>query len=78
LPGYAGSRPVRIGNAADRQVQLDVFGPIAELIHGLSEYRDLLTCVGSRRTGPTTARIWTHRSCTSASPACWTWRTRDS
>lgn len=37
LPGYAGSRPVRIGNAADHQVQLDVFGPIAELIHGLSE-----------------------------------------
>ncbi|MCA4134957.1 trehalase-like domain-containing protein [Arthrobacter sp. M4] len=39
LPGYAGSRPVRIGNAADHQVQLDVFGPIAELIHGLSVRR---------------------------------------
>jgi GH15 family glucan-1,4-alpha-glucosidase len=37
LPGYAGSRPVRIGNAADHQVQLDVFGPIAELIYALSE-----------------------------------------
>jgi trehalose 6-phosphate phosphatase len=37
LPGYAGSRPVRIGNAADHQVQLDVFGPIAELIHAVSE-----------------------------------------
>ncbi|MFC5928025.1 bifunctional trehalose-phosphatase/glycoside hydrolase family 15 protein [Cryobacterium melibiosiphilum] len=36
LPGYAGSRPVRIGNAADNQVQLDVFGPIAELIDTLS------------------------------------------
>jgi trehalose 6-phosphate phosphatase len=36
LPGYAGSRPVRIGNAADHQVQLDVFGPIAELIDALS------------------------------------------
>ena len=32
LPGYAGSRPVRIGNAAEQQVQTDVFGPIMELI----------------------------------------------
>ena len=32
LPGYAGSRPVRIGNAANRQIQLDVFGPIADLV----------------------------------------------
>ena len=37
LPGYAGSRPVRIGNAADHQVQLDVFGPVAQLIDVLSE-----------------------------------------
>ncbi|MFF2841581.1 trehalase-like domain-containing protein [Paenarthrobacter sp. NPDC057981] len=42
LPGYAGSRPVRIGNAADHQVQLDVFGPIAELIADLAERQDFL------------------------------------
>jgi trehalose 6-phosphate phosphatase len=36
LPGYGGSRPVRVGNAAARQVQLDVFGPIAELLYELA------------------------------------------
>jgi pentatricopeptide repeat protein len=39
LPGYAGSRPVRIGNAANRQLQLDVFGPIADLICGVAQVR---------------------------------------
>ena len=33
LDGYGGSRPVRIGNAAYRQVQLDIYGEILEAAH---------------------------------------------
>ncbi len=39
LPGFANSRPVRIGNAASHQLQLDVFGEVIDalylsLVHG--------------------------------------------
>ena len=33
LPGYEASRPVRIGNAASDQFQLDVFGETADALH---------------------------------------------
>jgi GH15 family glucan-1,4-alpha-glucosidase len=33
LPGYAGSRPVRVGNAASGQFQLDVWGEVLDGLH---------------------------------------------
>ena len=47
LSGYGGSRPVRVGNAADNQIQLDVFGPIVDLVHLLGT-----------RGAPLSARHW--------------------
>ena len=32
LPGYEGSKPVRVGNAASEQFQLDVFGEVAGVV----------------------------------------------
>jgi GH15 family glucan-1,4-alpha-glucosidase len=33
LPGYEASRPVRIGNAASEQFQLDIFGEVADTLY---------------------------------------------
>jgi GH15 family glucan-1,4-alpha-glucosidase len=33
LPGYENSRPVRIGNAASTQFQLDVYGEVMDMLH---------------------------------------------
>ena len=33
LPGYEGAAPVRIGNAAHRQRQLDIFGEVMDALH---------------------------------------------
>ena len=33
LPGYCGAAPVRIGNAASRQFQLDVYGEVMDTLH---------------------------------------------
>jgi GH15 family glucan-1,4-alpha-glucosidase len=47
LPGYEGSRPVRIGNAAAEQFQLDVFGEVAAAMF-----------LGAEAVGRVERRLW--------------------
>jgi GH15 family glucan-1,4-alpha-glucosidase len=47
LPGYEGSRPVRIGNAASEQFQLDVYGEVAGVMF-----------IGAEMLGRIEPRLW--------------------
>ena len=47
LPGYEGSKPVRVGNAASEQFQLDVYGEVADLMF-----------ISAERLGIIDRRLW--------------------
>ena len=47
LPGYEGSKPVRIGNAASEQFQLDVYGEVAGVVF-----------IGAELLGRIESRLW--------------------
>ena len=47
LPGYEGSAPVRVGNAASEQFQLDVYGEVAAVMF-----------IGAERMGTIEKRLW--------------------
>jgi GH15 family glucan-1,4-alpha-glucosidase len=66
LAGYRGSRPVRVGNGAVAQTQLDIYGALFETAWLYSEGHHAL----DRETGAVLARIADH--------VCGTWRRPDS
>jgi GH15 family glucan-1,4-alpha-glucosidase len=47
LPGYEGSKPVRVGNAASEQFQLDVYGEVAGVMY-----------IGAEQLGRIERRLW--------------------
>ncbi len=46
LDGYEHSRPVRIGNAAYRQLQLDIYGEMMDAIYLANKYGDAISYAG--------------------------------
>lgn len=49
LDGYDGSRPVRIGNAAETQTQLDIFGDLLDSVYLSNKYGAAISHEGWRR-----------------------------
>ena len=53
LKGYAGSKPVRIGNAASNQFQLDVYGEVIDVLYRTGSHLEAHEVSFNRKTPPT-------------------------
>jgi GH15 family glucan-1,4-alpha-glucosidase len=52
LSGYDNSRPVRIGNAAYQQLQLDFYGEMMDSTYLANKYGDAIRCGAGSQWGP--------------------------
>ena len=51
LAGHGGARPVRIGNGAYEQIQLDIFGELMDAVYLVNKYGDAISHEGWRHVG---------------------------
>lgn len=73
LAGYAGSRPVRIGNDARRQVQLDIFGELLDSLYLSNKYGAAISHDGWRHVSGMVEYILAHWE----EPDAGIWEVRD-
>ncbi|WP_445179059.1 glycoside hydrolase family 15 protein [Pseudomonas sp. McL0111] len=65
LSGHGGAKPVRIGNGAFDQIQLDIFGELMDAVYLVNKYGDAISHEG-----------WKH-VCEVVNQVCETWQTED-
>ncbi|MBC3778482.1 glycoside hydrolase family 15 protein [Pseudomonas sp. SWRI99] len=65
LSGHGGATPVRIGNGAFEQIQLDIFGELMDAVYLVNKYGDAISHEG-----------WKH-VCEVVDQVCETWQTED-
>ncbi|MCU7250421.1 glycoside hydrolase family 15 protein [Pseudomonas koreensis] len=65
LSGHGGAQPVRIGNGAYDQIQLDIFGELMDAVYLVNKYGDAISHEGWRHVGEVVNQV------------CETWQTQD-
>ncbi|MCP1475440.1 GH15 family glucan-1,4-alpha-glucosidase [Pseudomonas sp. EB276 TE3739] len=65
LAGHGGARPVRIGNGAYEQIQLDIFGELMDAVYLVNKYGDAISHEGWRHVGEVVDQV------------CENWQTED-
>ena len=65
LSGFGGAQPVRIGNLAYRQVQLDIFGELMDAVYLVNKYGEAISHQGWKHTADVVDQV------------CQTWQDKD-